>query len=271
MKTYLLLVVAFVSATSAFSESTQPDKQDFIEIGGGVSMVDVPHYAGSDQSFFYFVPFPFFVYQSDKVSLNREGLRRHIKKTQNWDFDISFGGTLPLDSEDNRAREGMPDLDWVALGGPSVNYRFHSDSDTQFYAKLPLHLGVATDFTQLDYVGWEFVPTLRLEQTFEQQDTTWRMVSSLSYFYGSQKHNDYYYSVAPEFATLDRPAYQADAGSGGYQGLFGVTRRQGKFWTGAFLRYRTLADAEFRDSPLVRQQDNWYVGLAFAWIAYSTK
>ncbi len=265
------MVSAISFSLAASDEAKSAQNAEFVEVGGGLSMVDVPHYAGSDQSNFYIVPFPFFVYQSDKVSLNREGLKRHLKQTKNWDLDISFGGTLPLDSEENRARENMPDLDWVALGGPSINYRFFTEHDQRLFLKLPLHVGVATDFTKLDYVGWEFAPTLRFEKLIHTEESTWRFISSASYFYHSQKFNNYYYGVPLEFATTDRPEYKANAGSGGYQGLFGITNRRGKYWAGAFFRYRTLSDAEFANSPLVKRNDNWYFGLAFAYIAYSTK
>ncbi|PWK47339.1 MipA/OmpV family protein [Pleionea mediterranea] len=266
----LLPVIVTASSTSEETER-QPKAEDFFEIGAGFSIIDVPHYAGSDEKNTYVVPFPYFVYQSDKVSLNREGLKRHISSTNKWDLDISFAGTLPLDSEDNDARQGMQDLDWVGLGGPSINYHAYNSENSRVKIILPVRFGIATDFRSADYVGWEFSPGVRFEHTFHQESTKWKFLTSANYFYASEKFNDYYYSVDQAYATAERPEYQAEAGNAGYQAMFGLTRRDGNFWSGGFLRYRSVSGATFEDSPLVRKQDNFYIGVAFAWIIHSSK
>ncbi len=267
----IIIFFKTLNAEDAFFPDEEKRDKPYWEIGAGLTLIEVPHYTGSDQSEFYALPFPFFVYQSDKVSLNREGLKRHVMETSNWDIDVSFAGRLPVQSEENNAREGMPDLDWVGLAGPSVNYRIYSDDNHSVKFRLPVHFAVSTDFTYVDYIGWEFAPTLRWEAGFENDSTQWRFITSASYYYGSDKYNDYYYSVDPQYATIDRPAYQATASKNGYQAMLGFTRRQGNFWMGGFLRYRSLEGADFLDSPLVRQNDNIYAGVAFAWIIHSSK
>jgi hypothetical protein len=73
-------------------------------------------------------------------------------------------------------------------------------------------------------------------------------------------------NVAPQFATPQRPAYEAH---GGYAGLFSIvslSRRFDGYWVGAFLRADTLRGAVFDDSPLVRRESYVAGGAAIAWV-----
>lgn len=257
-----LLMLFFCSLSKA------QESEGFIELGGGFSLIEAPHYAGSDQSNFFVLPFPYLVYESKKVSMNREGLNRHLFKGENWDLDMSFAGRLPVQSDDNRAREGMDDLDWLTQAGPAFNYYFLRDKTSLFKFQFPLHYGLVTDFTYLDYAGWELAPNFRYEKLFESSEAQYRFIGSISSYYGSERFNQLYYGVAPELATANRPEYFAEHGLAGYQLMLGLTRRKDKFWMGAFARFRTVQGAVFEDSPLVKQNENFYVGLAFAWIIH---
>jgi hypothetical protein len=84
--------------------------------------------------------------------------------------------------------------------------------------------------------------------------------------YGSERSHEYFYSVAPEFATPDRPAFEAQHGYAGSQFLVSMSKRYPKYWLGAFVRWDSLDGAVFADSPLVRQEDYFAAGVAFAWI-----
>ena len=258
-------------STVALGNDELDDYQTLLEIGAGVSVVDIPHYAGSEQSENYALPFPYFKYESKKVSLNRDGLKRYLLKSENWDLDISFSGTIPVDSDKNRARRGMPDLDWVGLAGPAYNYRLYNDKNHRVKVSVPLRFGVATDFSGFESVGWDLAPSIQWRYRIFQQSAAWNVISSIGLEYGSADYNSYYYSVAPEYQTASRESYQADSGYGGYKLTFGLNRRKGKFWLGAFARYRNLHEASFADSPLVTAKDNFYLGLAGAWIFKSDR
>jgi outer membrane protein len=84
--------------------------------------------------------------------------------------------------------------------------------------------------------------------------------------FGSQRQNAYYYSVAPQYATPARPAYEAPSGYAGMQYTMGMSKRFPNFWLGAFLRYGNLSGARFEDSPLVVQKDSLAAGVALSWI-----
>ncbi|NVJ59420.1 MAG: MipA/OmpV family protein [Gammaproteobacteria bacterium] len=263
----LYRVISLVSCClfSSLGYSELDDEEEYIEIGAGLSTFNVPHYAGSDEYETYAVPFPYFVYQTKKVSLNREGLRRHLFYSKTWDIDVSLAGRLPV-RDDNKARAGMPELDWVIMAGPSINYKVINDDKQRLKFSLPIHGAIATDFTQATSVGWEFAPGFRWDTLWQVDDTVWRTNFNANIFYSTKKFNRYYYDVPNAFATPERSSYTAESGNSGYQVTFGLTRRKGDIWMGGFVRYRSVADAVFVDSPLVKANDNVYVGFAFAYV-----
>ena len=265
-----LLALIFVGQP-AKAEETQTNDQTLLEIGVGVSIVDIPHYAGSEESEQYALPFPFFKYQSKKVSLNRDGLKRYLMRGENWDLDLSFSGTIPLDSDDNRAREGMPDLDWVGLVGPAFNYSLYRNKNHELKLTVPLRFGVATDFRDFDYVGWDFSPKVQWRTKIKNSFVEWNTTASFELEYADSKYNSYYYSVDDAYVTETRDAYFAESGFGGYKMTLGINRREGNFWIGAFTRYRNLSDAKYVNSPLVTTEQNFYSGLAVAWIFKSVR
>jgi len=269
MTKYGLAIVAgvlclFSSVSSG--EKLATDYQTLFEIGVGVSVVNIPHYAGSEQSKSYALPFPFFNYQSKKISLNREGLKRYLFRGDNWDLDLSFSGTVPLDSDDNRARRGMPDLDWVGLVGPAFNYSLYRKNNHELKISVPLRFGMATDFKEFESVGWDFSPKLQWRTKVVNDQIVWRTTASFELEYTDDRYNSYYYSVDSDYVTNERPEYNAGSGFAGYKMTIGINRRDGDFWMGAFTRYRNMSDAAFVDSPLVTAKQNYYMGLAFAWI-----
>jgi hypothetical protein len=84
--------------------------------------------------------------------------------------------------------------------------------------------------------------------------------------FGDRRQHEYFYAVAPQFATPQRPAYEAP---GAYAALFSiaaVSRRYNGYWIGAFLRADTLRGAVFADSPLVRRSSYVAAGVALSWI-----
>lgn len=270
LKLYSLLCCYILSINGLLAADTEISNESFLEIGVGSFAISTPHYAGSDQSELHILPFPYIDYESENFSLNREGLKGHVSETGRWNFDLSFAGTFPVDSNDNRARQGMPDLDWVGLGGPALTYRISQTKTNKLRLILPIRFALSTDFAAVDYRGWEIAPSLRWESDFEKKTSTWQVISAASMFYASEKYNDYTYGVAPEYTTNARAAYQSEQGYAGFEFILGTTCRQERFWVGAFIRYRSIQGAIFEDSPLVRKKENYYAGISFAWMVYSS-
>jgi outer membrane protein len=94
------------------------------ELGLGLAALSLPDYPGADQGRSYVLPFPYLIYRGERLKANRDGLRGLLFEHPRWDLDISAGGSLPVNSKDNRAREGMDDLDFSFEFGPlcALNY-----------------------------------------------------------------------------------------------------------------------------------------------------
>ena len=84
--------------------------------------------------------------------------------------------------------------------------------------------------------------------------------------FANRRYNGYFYSVPPQNATASRPAYQAPSGYAGTQFVADLSKRFPHHWFGAFVRYDNLTGAVFEDSPLMRQENYWSAGFAFAWM-----
>ena len=89
--------------------------------------------------------------------------------------------------------------------------------------------------------------------------------------YATRKQHDYFYGVAPEYATAARPAYSARGGYSGSQFLASLSRRFDKTWVGAFVRYDSLRSAVFVDSPLVARRNFAAAGIAISWVIDESK
>jgi len=120
-----------------------------LETGFGMSATHVPHYIGSDQSRNYYLPFPYIHYRSEKLNIDRNLIQTKLWGRGNLSLEISLGGSIPVDSEDNRARAGMDDLDFIIEAGPALHYYFLGDrtQDNALLVSLPVRAAVVTNFT----------------------------------------------------------------------------------------------------------------------------
>lgn len=230
------------------------------ELGIGAAAIRFPDYRGSAHSQNYLLPFPALIYRGDKLKVDRKGLRGLLFDSERVVLDISLDGAVPVDSDQNGAREGMPDLDATFEVGPSLKTTLYDNNSLELRFNLPYRYVYASDFTHLDSHGTLFHPNLSLDY-----HGPWSVGLSAGPLYGSYDYHHYYYSVTPEYATAERPAYQAEGGFSGVRYTLGFSRRYNGFWLGGFVRYDDLGNAVFQDSPLVKRGDAWMAGLSFAW------
>ena len=211
-----LLLAAVLSA--AVSPHARAELEPKWELGAGATVLRLPDYRGSDESRGYVYPLPYFVYRGKVMRLDREGLRGVLVESERVEFDISLSGTLPVDSSKNQAREGMPDLDPVLEIGPKLNLTLWRDraKEGRLDLRFALRGVVATDLSHTQDAGYIFHPHLYLGIKPAFLDGKWDASAQIGPLYGSDRYHQYYYGVAPQFATATRPAYQASAG---YSGL----------------------------------------------------
>lgn len=264
----LLAAAALVVAAGQACAEERP----LWELGAGAFGFAQPDYRGADQSRGYVLPLPYVVYRGDRFRVDREGIRGLLFESDRVEFDISLYATPPVDSSDNTARAGMPDLDPTVEVGPVLDVTLARDRprdwDYRLRLRLPVRGGVSTGG---DGVGWIFWPHLNLDLKPRFLGGTWNLGLNAGPMFGDNKYHAYYYSVASQFATPQRPAYEA---SGGYSGtifLAGLTRRFDKVWVGGYVRYDNLSGVAFEDSPLFRQNSFWSAGIAIAYVFAESK
>jgi outer membrane scaffolding protein for murein synthesis (MipA/OmpV family) len=238
------------------------------EFGVGATAFTLPDYRGSDESRSYLFPFPYVIYRGEKLRVDRQGVRGVFFETDRVEFDLSMSATPPVDSEDNRARQGMPRLDPTLEIGPRLNVKLMGSRvrDWAVNLRLPVRAVIATDLSHAEGAGYVAYPHL----TFDTRPTflggRWNLGLQAGPLFGTRRYHRYFYAVDPEFATADRPAYAAHGGYSGTLALASITRRFRSLWIGGFARYDTLKGAAFESSPLMRRDYSVMAGVAFAWV-----
>jgi outer membrane scaffolding protein for murein synthesis (MipA/OmpV family) len=109
---------------------------------------------------------------------------------------------------------------------------------------------------------------------FETGDTDrrWQADANAGAVFGNARLNEYFYGVAPRYASASRPAYRAGDGLMmtrlGLSLSYGVTPDWRVF---GFARYDNYAHAANRDSPLFRKNSGLSLGVGFTWTAYRSR
>ena len=238
----------------------QADPKPLWELGIGTVMLHRPDYLGANEESFYLLPFPSIVYRGDFIKADDDGIQGLFFSNERLELDISGGGPLPVNSEDNSAREGMDDLDPAFELGPSITYKFTLDSPHRVTGEFKSRALISVGDSGMNYEGWVLNPELRWE--FRQTEAL-RWGASLEALYGSDDYHGFFHNVTPEFATPTRAVYEAEAGYGG-TALAGFVRwRFRKDWNlYTALTYYNLDNVSFDDGPLFRQ--NYGIYLSFA-------
>lgn len=265
MKRYALAFAVAASCLQAGPAAAA--EKPLWELGAGLSVLRFPDYRGSDRSDNYVVPFPYFVYRGEFLKADKNGIRGILFNTDRIDLNISVGASLPVKSDDNTARQGMPNLKPTLEVGPSLDLALWRTDDRRY--KLDLRLPVRTAFTAesgMHDIGWVFSPRLNLDVRNAMGLPGWNLGLLAGPMYGSDRNHQYFYSVDPQYATATRPAYEARGGYAGSQFLVAVSKRYDRYWVGAFARWDTLKGAVFADSPLVKRDSYFAAGVGVAWI-----
>lgn len=236
------------------------------ELGLGATALHFPDYVGSDETRSTVWPFPYVRYIGERWRVDRQLVNRELFQQNHWRLDLSFSGSLPVDSEDNEARQNMPDLMPTLEVGPWLQYRFAESSHDYWRTDLAIRKATAIDLTDYQNAGYAAHWQIFYHHHWQRSSVVWELETSLAVVFGDERQHNYFYGVAPDLASGSRPTYHADAGYGGWRYSIGLTRRQGQLWSAVFLRYFDVRDAVFMDSPLIRTDHNFALGVAAAWI-----
>ena len=259
--------IALAAATlAAIMHSARAAEFPLWEAGAGVAVLNFPDYRGSDERHTLVLPIPYLVYRGDFLKADRESLRGQFYKDDRLDLHISVNGSIPVDSSDNAARQGMPNLDPTLEIGPNLTVSLLRSDTMHLNLRFPLRAVIATDLSHVRDEGWVFQPQVNVDFYDLFPGPGWNLGLATGPLYGNRRYHNYFYGVAPQFATAERPAYEAGAGYSGTQFIAALSKRYPSYWVGGFVRADTLSGAVFENSPLVRQKDSFAAGVAFAWV-----
>lgn len=261
-------LVAVAAISSSLAPPVSADQLPLWEAGAGVAVLDFPDYRGSDERQSYLLPIPYVIYRGEILKIERQKVRGLLYTSEIAELDFSLSGSVPVRSDDNSARRGMPDLDPTLELGPSFNFFLYRgrSGKSSLELRLPLRAVEATDLKGFQHEGWLFHPHVNLDLKDVFPGPGWNLGLLAGPLFGSRRYHDYFYGVEPEFATLNRPAFEADSGYSGAQFIAALSKRFQNSWVGAFVKADSLEGAVFEDSPLVKDKSFMTAGFAVAWV-----
>ena len=236
------------------------------ELGGAIAYGQIPYYRGSASSRNVVLPLPLAIYRGEKYGLDREGAHRWLFKNPRFRLDLSMALGLPVPKNAKiKAREGMPELDTLLEAGPILDVLLWKNNFQSISVHFPLRLAVSLNWQHSALQGAVFAPYFHYSiKSFERN--YWEFNRSMGPTFGSQAYHAYYYSVASQYKTNQRPEYTAAAGYSGSRVTVYVNKRLGKLWMSAFARYDVLQDAAFIQSPLVEKSRYLIGGFVIGWV-----
>jgi MipA family protein len=258
-----LTSLALLLATAAAHAASLP----LWEFGLGVGGLVFNDYRGASTRHVWPVPVPYFIYRGEFLRADRDGVHGRLFNRRYLELDFSVNATAPVFSRSSAIRAGMPNLEPTIEFGPALLWHLWRADDERL--RLDVHLPVREAVTVASppqAIGLIFAPSLNLDWQSGGTLAGWNFGVMAGPLYAQQRYHEYFYGVAEQFATPNRPAYQAAGGYSGSQLLFSATRRFERYWLGAYLRHDWLAGAAFVDSPLVQTRSYWAGGVAFVWM-----
>lgn len=249
-----------LSATLAAADSPRPRW----EWGLGIATATLRDYPGSRNYRTHVPPYPWLVYRSDRLYLGREGSRGILWRGIDSELDASLSLNPSVHQKDNPERAGMPAADTTLGLGLRERITLWRDeaSDWRLNAQLPLRMNFALRDGGLDPVGVQFQPGLSLDHKLSGA-WSWGVGASISI--ADSDYHDYFYGVAPAYATARRSAYSASGGFGGWQLNSRISYQHEPHRVSVYIRIEGLEGATFADSPLVSTLHAGTIGLTWAY------
>lgn len=244
------------NSLSGESKSEIHDKPKRSRWGLGLGFGWVPNYAGAKKSDFHYLPFP--VFRGDRFKIDRvDGISGRVGNTSRLKFSWSFIFQFPMKSKDIEIRQDMPDLDWFFGIGPMLKYTLWKRNKNELFLRVPIRPNFCTNFrSRFQFCGLDISPGLR----FIQHLNSWgKIMYRMETYTYSRQYSDYYYSVTPDQARPNRPAYEAKSGFLGF-GWGIVHTLPMSSWD--FVTAATVYDYSLsrnRDSPLFVSPYNWAI------------
>ncbi len=233
----------------------------------------LPDYPAADENSPQAIALPYAVYRGDFFRLGDRGVARGIfADTSRFELDVGVDAAFRIDSDDNDAREGMADLDYLLEVGPRLTWyilpRHERDS---LYFSLAGRAVFSTDIANWRYQGITVAPRLTYWRNRiggrDFNATVW-----LEPIFGFDGLNDYFYAVGPEDARPGRPEFAADDGYLGTEFSLGVSygfSEKLRLFGGVQLGYWNHSAND--SSPLHRDDLTLGIGGGLRWTIFASE
>ncbi|MBH63462.1 MAG: hypothetical protein CL569_13660 [Alphaproteobacteria bacterium] len=238
--------------------------------GGGY----IPDYPAADESRFRGLALPYIAYRGEILRSDEKGLlRSRLIHTEDLEFDISLNGSFPVDSDDNDDRNGLPDLDWLGEIGPCVQLTVARApaGGAKVDLELPVRAVFSTDLSDWNYRGIVVAPEIAYQhENFLGEKIQVKL--GLGASFATVQLTEYFYEVAPQFATATRPAFSAESGYLGTKIQLAAFKSFSSRWRGfAGLKVDLHHGAANEDSPLFKDKTTFSAGLGIIWSFYQSE
>jgi len=267
----VLIIAASASVRAQEDIALEDDLRPVWEAGIFAAAFNSPEYPAADQSQTNVIPAPYFIYRGETIRIGEGSIARAVAIDKSWyELDLSLAASFGANSDDNMARAGMPDLDFIFELGPQLKMRlskmeFAEHGRAELFLNLQTRAVFSTDFSGIDHRGYAFQPDLRYMQRGWLSEKT-ALSISLSPTWATEKLHDYFYQVDQAFVTEQRQTYDA---KGGYLGTrllvsvsFNATENIRMFIGGSTSMH---AGAANEDSPLFLEKNTYSIGLGLVW------
>jgi outer membrane scaffolding protein for murein synthesis (MipA/OmpV family) len=181
--------------------------------GGAFSGLDYP---ASNDTNRRAIILPFFIYRTPLFRFGGSGVRAVAIERPRVKLDLSVGGSLNASSDGDGVRQGLPDLDFLFELGPQLEFRLFehrlaSGAYWQSRFTSELRAVFSTDFGGVDARGYvaELGVGANLRNILGGRVD---LLSGIDFTYASERLQDYFYEVSPQFETDSRPVFDAKAG-----------------------------------------------------------
>lgn len=272
----MFVVFACVFFLAQFEYASAEDEtigQPLWEIGVGVAGGWLPDYPAAGENSYRGLPFPYIVYRGEFLRLGgRQIAQGRVLRGDWYEFDVNVDGAFPVNSNDNSARRGMRDLDFLVGIGPEFKLKLMKNPGRD---RLDLRLQVravfSSDITSFSSRGFVFHPRLAYQH---ENFASWKTQLSVNAgpIFATDGLMKYFYEVEPRFVTPNRPEFNTKGGYLGSEINLGFSKKLHKR-VRAFIGTRVgiYTGATNDESPLF--QDEVTVGVfgGFVWSMWQSE
>lgn len=273
---FILSPLVFANTTAANKSLTEQSKQKPLwEVGliGGV--FNSPTYPSSTQNKTNAIAAPFVIYRGEIFRIGDGSAARAIAFKRDWlELDISLDGAFNSKADDNTARQGMPELDYMFEVGPKLRANLSklgwtTDKKARLVADLQARAVFSTDLSSINHRGYVFNPKVSYRYKWSKNIATSFTVSP---HWGTERLHDYFYQVAAPYQTDTRPLFDAKPGYLGTEVGLSLSYNPRKNVQLFFATRANLnAGAKNADSPLFGENNNFSFGFGFNWRLWQSK